>query len=227
MKQLEHKGIKCWVRENTTDIKAFDEVIRRHSYFKGNFQPDKNDVWLDLGANVGTFSCFVGAFGCKVFAYEPEPECFAITKKNFEDNKISGDVFQLAVVGDMQKRMFLFLGKKKGNFWRNSLVKNWQGQALEVKCVNFFDSVTPEINAVKMDIEGSEFAIFDSPDLDFKNIKKFVFEYHFDIDSNVARFRDRMEKLKKHFGSVMYSEIPAHVLEYKFFPASKIIFCLK
>ena len=33
---------------------------------------NKNDVVLDLGANIGLFSCVAAAKGCKVYAFEPE-----------------------------------------------------------------------------------------------------------------------------------------------------------
>jgi len=226
MKKLKHKDIECYVREGTTDEKAFNEVVVKNNYLKKNFDIKKGETWLDLGGNIGTFSLVVFSKGGYPICYEPEKSNIEMIKKNFKLMNVKGEIIPKAVIGTKQKKMYLSLGVKKSNFWRNSLVKNWKGNFYEVECINFDHVINEKIDGIKMDIEGSEFDIL-SIDRDWKNVKKLVLEYHFDMNDSVDFFRKIIDKLSVHFPNVKYSKIPEGIKKYNFFPPCKIVFFSK
>ena len=53
--------LKIYYRLETTDVKVIPEVLTKYAYQKKSigFLIEKEDIWLDLGANIGTFSLFV------------------------------------------------------------------------------------------------------------------------------------------------------------------------
>lgn len=63
-------------------------MIKRNVYEKKklNFLIEKDDIWLDLGANIGTFSLLCFKQDSKVIGFEPKPENYEILKKNIEKN---------------------------------------------------------------------------------------------------------------------------------------------
>jgi len=222
LKLLEHKNIKLLVRANSTDEMVFNEVIVKHNYEKKEFKILPNEKWLDLGANIGSFAVFAYSKGAYVKSYEPEPNNFSVLKENSKDKNT--ECFELAVVGNNKDEMTLSLGKDESNHWRHSLYKNKKGLLIKVKCVNINTLITDDIDCIKMDIEGGEIDIFDNVE-NWRNVKKLVFEYHFDIQPNMFRFFQQMKKLRKHFTKIDYGTFPAGMVNYKFFPAGRIVFC--
>ena len=226
MKLLEHKGMRCWVREGTTDEKVFDEVIKRHVYERKDFVIGSGETWLDLGGNIGTFAVYAGAKGATVHSFEPEPKNFALLEKNRAENKVQGIAVMGAAVGSSEKFMKLSLHEDTNNHYRHSLVKSKHGETITVQCFHISDLISDTIDGVKMDIEGSEFSVINALE-DWKNVKKMVFEYSFDVQPNMFYFYKIIGKLKKHFSVVDYGKIPAGLKEYKFFPPARMIYCTK
>lgn len=56
-----------------------------------SFAPE--DIFVDIGANVGMYSMLAAkGRGCRVFAFEPEAQNFAVLNRNIQANKLSGKV---------------------------------------------------------------------------------------------------------------------------------------
>jgi len=224
--ELNHKGIKMLLRPYSTDEKVFNEVVVKHNYEKKSFKIEPEETWLDLGANIGTFTRYAISKGAHVIAYEPEISNFNLLVKNLEGFEENSKCFQKAVIAGDNKEMGLSLGKDETNHWRHSLYKNKKGGVVKVECININKVITSKITGIKMDIEGGEIEIFDKLE-DWKNVTKLVFEYHFDIQPNMFKFFQQMKKLKKHFTVVDYGSMPTGIVEYKFFPPARTIFCSK
>lgn len=62
----------------------------------------------------------------------------------------------------------------------------------------------PDINAIKMDIEGSEHDVIKSTDWSKTNINKLVFEYSFDHSPVMDKFYDLIEYLEMYFSRVYH-----------------------
>lgn len=187
LKQSQIKGIKFFYRENSSDEKTFLEVIGDNVYQKRGMKIEAGETWLDAGGNVGAFTLLACSLGVKkVITFEPDPFSFEILKKNIELNGFQNKVelHNKALVHNDSKQAFLFVGHKN-MFWRNSLVKNWNGKGVKVECVKF-EEVVPNNICAKIDIEGAEMLILENTQ---KRFKKMVFEWSLDIDGSLNRLR--------------------------------------
>jgi FkbM family methyltransferase len=188
----EIKGIKFFHRENTSDLKTFNEVIGNDVYRKKGMTIERGEHWIDCGGNVGAFTLLACSLGAKVTVYEPDPYNCEMIKRNLKLNGFEANVVQSGLVHNDTKKTNLYVGNN-GNVWRNSMFKNWNGKGIKVDCVNF-DEVIPDGVCIKIDIEGAEMPILESTKRVFK---KMVFEWSFDIDPSLPRFWNIIEKLQK------------------------------
>jgi FkbM family methyltransferase len=226
-KIVESQGLKFYCRTGTTDEKVIPEVVGRKEYFKRGFlEPSAGEIWADLGGNIGTFSILVASLGCQAIAFEPEPSNAEIFRANVALNEFQKNiqVNELAVTvhGGGQ---ILFMSKGK-NKYRHTIARPIKGRpTIMIGSIPFASVLALGVDAVKMDIEGSELEIFDSLP-DWGKVKKLAFEYHFDFDRSIPRFYERIEKLRKHFDEIKYSKMPDGE-SYDFFPAAKTVYCVR
>ena len=223
---LNHKNIKFIHREGTSDKKTFDEVIVRNVYEKKIFKILKNEHWIDLGGNVGAFALNAISKGATVDIYEPDPLNCKMIEKNLKLNNYNGNIINKAVVSGSQKKMTMYVGNNMQT-WRNSLYKNWGNQKFTVECINF-QKVIKEDSNVKMDIEGAEMSILEAME---KFPKKMVFEWSFDIDGRIKRYKNVIDKMKKNYPILKYSNQFYNMVDYKLpnyiFPQCDNIYCIK
>lgn len=192
MKKSVINNIKFYYRENTSDLKTFEEVIKKDVYRKKGMTIEQGETWIDCGGNVGAFTLLACSLGANVTVYEPDPYNCEMIKKNLKLNGFNANVIQAGLVHNDVKKANLYVGNN-GNVWRNSMFKNWNGKGIKVDCVNF-DEVIPDGVCVKMDIEGAEMPILENTKRKFK---KLVFEWSFDIDPSLPRFWNIIEKLEQ------------------------------
>lgn len=202
------------IREGTSDVKSIDEVITRKGYARSRpfqFAPEAGETWFDLGANIGAFSLWALKQGAsKVIAYEPDPESWELMMVNLREyslaKRFSGH--RAAVVADKRVQAVLSQNTANGNLWRNSIEKEWRnGETVKVACQHIEDLLKKETGLVciKMDVEGSEMALLEwltAEPARLNKIKKLVFEWSFDVDPDLKRFRAVMTKLKTFFPMV-------------------------
>lgn len=226
MKQFEIKGIKFFYRENTSDLKTFEEVIERDVYRKKGMTIQPNEHWIDCGGNVGAFTLLASSLGAKVTVYEPDPNNCKMIEKNLHLNNLDANIICAGLVHNNVKKANLYVGNN-GNVWRNSMFKNWNGKGLKVDCVNF-DEVINNGVCVKMDIEGAEMPILETTNIKFK---KLVFEWSFDIDPSLQRFWNIIEKLQKDYqisdigNTGKFKTRDYDVWQKSWFPACTNVFC--
>ena len=74
---------KFKLRVNTSDKLILLEVWKTKTYIDQDFDIKKNDVVVDVGANIGAFSVLAAkkAFDGKIYAYEPDKENCDMLKK--------------------------------------------------------------------------------------------------------------------------------------------------
>lgn len=224
MKQSEIKGIKFYYRENTSDLKTFEEVIGRDVYQKKGMKILSDEHWIDCGGNVGAFTLLAASLGAKVTVYEPDPNNCKMIEKNLFLNNLDAEIVCAGLVHNDMKKANLYVGNN-GNVWRNSLFKNWNGKGIKVDCVNF-DEVVPDGVCVKMDIEGAEMPILETTQRKFKKI---VFEWSFDIDKNLNRFRKVIDKMNEIYDiKIMdkrFYEMPFDIMPKNFVVPCTNVFC--
>lgn len=215
-------GLEFTYRDATSDIKAIREACgnidmegekkRSSSYTRTAraplFKIEKDDVWLDCGAHIGSFALRAAKNGCKkVIAIEPEDDNYDLLIKNISNNNMSHviHVEKCVVVGTKTESNLLL--NKTSSTYRHTLLpvkKVCETQKVACKTLKEFLQEYPEINAVKIDIEGSERDVISSVDWKDTNVSKIVFEYSFDHHPVMNDFHDLVDKLKTQFDGVYH-----------------------
>ena len=121
----------------------------------------EGDVVLDIGANIGyytlIFAKLVGEEG-KVFAFEPEPENFALLKKNVEINGYKNVILVQKAVSNKTGRTKLYLCEESAGDHR---IYDWLDgrQSIEIEVIrldDYFKDYDGKIDFIKIDIQGAE-----------------------------------------------------------------------
>ena len=226
MIQSEINGIKFYYRENTSDLKTFDEVIGRDVYRKKGMKIESGENWIDCGGNVGAFTLLACSLGANVTVYEPDPNNCKMIELNLKLNNFKAKIVCAALVHNQVKKANLYVGNN-GNVWRNSMYKNWNGKGIKIECVNF-DEVTKDGDCVKIDIEGAEMPILENTQ---KVFKKLVYEWSFDIDPSLPRFWSIIEQQSKKYkladigNTGSFKSRDYDVWQKSWFPACTNVFC--
>lgn len=132
---------------------------------------EKDDVFVDLGANIGVSSYYALKYGAKkVYCFEPDKNVLSLLEKNIKRDK---KTFNYAISNE-RKKIELY-------HWPHN--ENNDGPKYEVDCIKFddvFDFVEESvIDYLKIDIEGFEENIFDDvSEYNMSRIKKMFIEYH-------------------------------------------------
>jgi len=121
----------------------------------------KGDVVLDIGANIGyytlIFAKLVGEEG-KVFAFEPDPDNFALLKKNIEINGYRNVILVQKAVSNKTAKIRLYLSEARADV--HTIYDSHDGrQSIEIEAVrldDYFKNYNGRIDFIKMDIEGAE-----------------------------------------------------------------------
>lgn len=210
-------GLKFDVRQGTSDEKSIREVVQRRAYGRYKFIPAAGEHWLDLGANVGAFSVWAASQhpSVTVHAYEPDPESFSLLKHNLRINKLDRQVrcYQAAVVTDRRQQAVLHCNTARGNVWRNSIERSWRGgEDIVVPTISMrkvLDSV-PAGSYMKLDVEGSEMPILEwlIRTAAITRLAGMVFEWSFDVDRSIPRFRNVIEALDQIYDVVRNAQLP-------------------
>jgi FkbM family methyltransferase len=226
MINLKHKNIRFLAREKTSDEKTFNEVIVGNTYEKKDFKINKGEHWIDLGGNVGAFALKAISKGATVEIYEPDPFNCKQIEKNLKVNGYNATIHQKAVVATDKKEMIMYVGNNLQT-WRNSLYKNWGNQKFKVPCIHFSE-VIKRNHCVKMDIEGAEMPILEAMEV---YPKKMVFEWSFDIDGSLQRYRKVVDKLRKEYHQLnfvdkRFYELPDEYVPKQFIVKANNVYCL-
>jgi FkbM family methyltransferase len=218
----EKTGLRFYYRPNTSDIKTIMEVVERGVYEKKYFQIQKGEHWIDLGGNIGAFTLLALSKGATVDVYEADNEHCELIKMNLELNELTANVINKAVVHDDTKEIYLNI-QKNGNTWRNSIIKNWNGGKKKVDCINI-ESILNKDVCCKMDIEGAEMLILENLNV---MPKKMVYEWSFDIDDNIDRYRNVLKKMIVSYANVKHNSIKDEHKIWKkgWFPPCRNVYC--
>jgi len=234
-------AIEFYVRRGTTDEQVIDEVIKRNVYqqrcLKRCLSDNSAQVWLDIGANIGTFSVLAAMQDCRVYAIEPERENCIMARANAALNDLEGriTIYEQAVVPPTHpnKRVDLHLCNGKRNKYRHTTVETYPGgvrRSLKVHCSQLEDiiSTIPQpIHGIKMDIEGSEIGILENLRAIPSTLKYLVFEYSFDFSRSVGRFNTIISRLRSWFHVEHAKVVGDGQGNYSFYPPSCLVYCVR
>lgn len=151
------------------------------------------DAFWDIGANIGTHSCFVGRQNnCQIYAFEPFSENAESLRKNFELNQINGEVFELALMNENSE---MKIEAESGEAGEGKVHISDKGDVtIDVvkgdHLIKTRNLQTP--NVIKIDIEGAELEVLKGLENTLENDKcrTLFIELHPD---RIPKFSDQNE----------------------------------
>lgn len=149
----------------------------------------KNDIFLDIGANVGVYSLFVTSISrCLTYSFEPDNYSRKILFENIKINKLSSKI-------KVQKQL---IGKSNSIVYFSNLRNSTENKILKIQTSNkiiskksmqldyYIKKFRRKNLIIKIDAEGEEFDILRSSKLIYEeNILALIFEVS---NSKIKRF---------------------------------------
>jgi len=169
------------------ELKIYDGMIKQ------------GDVILDIGASSGTFTNYALDQGAShSFAVEPFPRSVNNLRKTFgADKRVT--IIDKAISDTRGEKSFYMFNKNStmGSLYQQEDKFTFEEKVDAITFQDLFDNYKlPKIDLMKIDTEGSEYAIFDTiEDLD---IERLIIEFHYN-KGEVNRIIDKLKKLEYEF----------------------------
>jgi FkbM family methyltransferase len=186
-----------WLNDVANEI--FDQ--KEYYYKEISIQPD--DVVVDLGGNIGAFTTYALSKGAsKVYTVEPFPMYVNFLHKNLEPFSDKVEIIPMAISDSNGKTELMI------NFQNNTILNdvykelNWENNDKSVT-VDKIDLVTLSeknnidiINYLKVDVEGSEYLVFNGVDDSFlsNKVEKVAIEYHWNFNGKVNPIIEKLNR---------------------------------
>jgi FkbM family methyltransferase len=143
------------------------KIMNALNYFEKKKSLKKGEIYiLDLGANIGWYSFYLGKYGYKIISFEPDPINYYILKKNFCINKDVNIVLINRGLYTEEKKCNYYLHKgNEGNGLifcnKNAEIQRhileYKEEVYLTKLSNFIPFLSDKnIAFIKIDVEGSE-----------------------------------------------------------------------
>jgi FkbM family methyltransferase len=153
-------------------LHARDSVITPAIISRGSWEPDLTGIFLrivkpgdtvvDAGANVGYYtliaSRLVGDEG-KVYAFEPEPESFALLQKNVRLNGLTNVVLEQKALSNRKGVIKLFIATRNKGDHRIYQPEGESRRSVDVEAVRldeYFEGQGRRIDVLKTDTQGAD-----------------------------------------------------------------------
>jgi FkbM family methyltransferase len=166
------RGHDYYLREDTMDKYVAEEAF----YNRATFTP--NDIWLDIGGNIGVFPVKYADKVKYIHTYEPDVDNLELLTKNLQLNNIHNcHPHEQAVVWDDRKATEFWLNTKR-NKGSHSMFIHRGRKCVIVPCVNINTILRQtKANKIKIDIEGGEYDLLKAI-RNWDAITEVIFEYH-------------------------------------------------
>lgn len=184
--------IEC--RTKSTDINEALVVLSGIEYPYDDCKVQDGAVVFDVGANIGTFSCYIKRINegreFTIHSFEPSRKNLEIMRNNLNLNTIkSVHLHESAVYSHTGQVSF----DTTGDFDGFAICDDKDCQM--VNCITLTDFCHKEnitvIDLLKMDVEGAEFEIITKDTAIFSIVRTLFLEFHYDIDSeNFKKIHD-------------------------------------
>lgn len=185
------KGQKFLIRNLHDELIPIFMIIHsiwhRYPYSINRFYKlQKGDIVLDIGAHIGIYAVYAESQGAKVYAYEPEPENFAVLQKNIKLNNCSNIIAFCEAAGGKPGKRLLYsfpTDSTAASFFENSdpIHKPIKSAAVEAKTLAQMleQNGLDRVDLLKVDCEGAEYEfLFETPPSVFQKIRNLSIEYH-------------------------------------------------
>jgi FkbM family methyltransferase len=195
-------GLKITIRHNYGDAMTLAEIFLQDCYGLGLNLPH-NPVVVDIGGFIGDFALYAvkRLNARRVIVCEPSPRNWVLLLKNIADNGYEGRIEPVnKAVTDGRDAMMNIDAPDECQCMVSAYCPSAQplstvpgislGQLLR-------DHAVENVDLLKIDCEGGEFAILESTPADvFNRIQNIVFEYH-QIDGVWAKLESVRQRLRR------------------------------
>lgn len=169
------------------ELKIYDGMIKQ------------GDVILDIGASSGTFTNYALDQGAShSFAVEPFPRSVNNLRKTFgADKRVT--IIDKAISDTRGEKSFYMFNKNStmGSLYQQEDKFTFEEKVDSITFKDLFDEYKlPKINLMKIDTEGSEYAIFDT--IEELDIERLIIEFHYN-KGEVNRIINKLKKLDYEF----------------------------
>ena len=185
----------------TSGLANIYEIFLIKNYNPKGMEIKKNDVVIDIGANIGVFTIYSSILSKngRVYAYEPFKTHFNRLLENIKINNFNNvKAFNLAVCGSKGKRNLNISNISSGmhSFFFEGSGKKVSVEGTTLKEIFDFNKIK-KCDFLKLDCEGAEYEIlYNAPKETFKKIDKIALEWD-NLDNkkmNVTSLKNFLEK---------------------------------
>jgi FkbM family methyltransferase len=146
----------------------------------------KDDVFVDVGANIGYYTILAAKLGAHVIAVEPVPETAKVLMLNLKLNGVKNVVVVNKAAWD--KREKLLINIPKGFYGYASVYKRHFSQTIKMMVEGFpLDDIlkgfSRNIKLIKIDVEGAEYRVIKGMGESLLNTMYVVISPHYEEDS--------------------------------------------
>jgi FkbM family methyltransferase len=180
---VDYNGLQFFHRPDTTDWNIIREACGGLN--TKLFDVEKGEQWFDIGAHIGTFTCYAASKGAKVVSFEPSPDNFALLARNVALNGFENavELHNKGVTKD-GREVELFIDTM--NFGNCSIhERDGAGSSIKVETLGSYFLDTYENYCLKVDTEGCEYEILSG--IDVRRIKKLILEDHYWLETKEER----------------------------------------
>jgi FkbM family methyltransferase len=181
-------------------IVAWEVFVVAEYFFEA---PNDSPVILDCGANIGLATLFFKRLypRARIHSFEADPATASVLKNNVEQNRL-GDVTvsNLLLSDHTGVEKFYIAAETAGSLMMSTDASRLaeQGREINVQAGRLSDFVNGPVDLLKLDVEGSEFAVM--RDLvssgRIAQISKMIIEYHHKIGNEPSRLASFLELLE-------------------------------
>jgi FkbM family methyltransferase len=163
----------------------FQEIFVESTYY---FEAQATQPFIiDAGANIGMATLYFKKLypDAQIVCFEPDPDNYALLKKNVETNGLAGIELHQAAVSDNEAPL-VFFTSQNGSPLKNSTIRArvQSPEQIEVPAVRLSQFLRQDADLLKLDVEGAEGRVL--ADLiasgALARVKRLHLEYHHHID---------------------------------------------
>ncbi len=193
-------GIKAILRKGTHDYFVF--FVPREQDVKPHTVMNENETFVDVGANVGSYSLKIANDykdkGVKVIAIEAEPETLKALVRNIRCNNLQNIRTINIAASDHEGIVTIYqrspdgvrVGSALHSIYKdindgNFLLPN--GRSFDVGCDTLDNILSEKVDVMKIDIEGAEVLALKGATNTLKHLRKIIVEIHGDNLDAVRR----------------------------------------
>ena len=168
---------------------------------------DKEDIFLDIGANVGVYSLYAALRKIKVISLEPDALNYAMLNINLRKNNLSEYILPYSIaLNDVEKFNYFNISSDEWGGALNSFGNELDYRGNKFKTVHrqgvyglpldmFLSKVNKSPNHIKIDVDGNEYLILKGAENTLKS--KYLKSLLVELDESRSDFEASIELITK------------------------------